>query len=176
LLEGNYDKPLCVVNRYDGIDLADKHCRILVLDSKPYSGGLIDRYTESCRPSSEVTGQRTARAITLTWHGVCSFQNYLLGSAFLAIAAGQSPGEIIMEPLQVAARFAAFACYLNAEARQPRSPEAAGRYASENWKRFLLYVHKDLGRFLTAGPPSVTRRTGCRPAPANKRPRQKVAV
>jgi len=35
---GNYDNTLCVVNRYDGIDLPDKHCRILVLDSKPYSG------------------------------------------------------------------------------------------------------------------------------------------
>src|SRR5947209_4605276 len=28
LLEGNYGNPLCVVNRYDGIDLPDKHCRI----------------------------------------------------------------------------------------------------------------------------------------------------
>ncbi len=63
LLDGNYDTTLCVVNRYDGIDLPDKHCRILVLDSKPHSGGLIDRYTESCRPSSEVTAQRTARMI-----------------------------------------------------------------------------------------------------------------
>lgn len=63
LLEGSYDIPLCVVNRYDGIDLPDKHCRILVLDSKPYSGGLLDRYTESCRPSSKVTAQRTARMI-----------------------------------------------------------------------------------------------------------------
>src|SRR5262249_45580293 len=63
LLDGNYGTTLCVVNRYDGIDLPDKHCRILVLDSKPDSGGLIDRYTESCRPSSEVTAQRTARMI-----------------------------------------------------------------------------------------------------------------
>lgn len=63
LLDGQYDNALCVVNRYDGIDLPDKTCRILILDSKPFSGGLIDRYTESCRPGSEVTAQRTARVI-----------------------------------------------------------------------------------------------------------------
>jgi replicative superfamily II helicase len=63
LLNGQYDQALCVVNRYDGIDLPDKHCRILILDSKPFSGGLIDRHTESCRPSSEVTAQRMARMI-----------------------------------------------------------------------------------------------------------------
>ena len=59
---GNMTRPLRV-NRYDGIDLPDKHCRILILDSKPFSGGLIDRHTESCRPSSEVTAQRMARMI-----------------------------------------------------------------------------------------------------------------
>jgi len=63
LLDGHYDDALCVVNRYDGIDLPDKHCRILILDSKPFSGGVIDRHIESCRPSSEVTAQRTARMI-----------------------------------------------------------------------------------------------------------------
>lgn len=63
LLDGRYDDALCIVNRYDGIDLPDKHCRILILDSKPFSGGVIDRHIESCRPSSEVTSQRTARMI-----------------------------------------------------------------------------------------------------------------
>ncbi len=63
LLNGQYDNALCVVNRYDGIDLPDKHCRILILDSKPFSGGVIDRHIDSCRPSSEVTAQRTARMI-----------------------------------------------------------------------------------------------------------------
>ncbi len=63
LLNGHYDKAVCVVNRYDGIDLPDNHCRILILDSKPFSGGLIDRYNESCRPGSKVTAQRTARMI-----------------------------------------------------------------------------------------------------------------
>jgi hypothetical protein len=63
LLNGQYGKALCVVNRYDGIDLPDNTCRILILDSKPFSGGLTDRYTEACRPGSEVTAQRTARVI-----------------------------------------------------------------------------------------------------------------
>ena len=63
LIAGHFKKAICFVNRYDGIDLPDKACRILVIDSKPFSGGLIDRYLESCRPSSEVTAQRTARMI-----------------------------------------------------------------------------------------------------------------
>jgi replicative superfamily II helicase len=63
LIGGEFKKSICFVNRYDGIDLPDKACRILLLDSKPFSGGLIDRYLESCLPSSEVTAQRTARMI-----------------------------------------------------------------------------------------------------------------
>jgi replicative superfamily II helicase len=63
LLDGEVKKTVCIVNRYDGIDLPDQSCRVLILDSKPFSGGLVDRYTESCRPSSQVTAQRTARMI-----------------------------------------------------------------------------------------------------------------
>ncbi len=63
LLKGNRDKVLVVVNRYDGIDLPDAACRILILDSKPHSENLIDRYTENCRPSSEAVATRTARII-----------------------------------------------------------------------------------------------------------------
>ena len=63
LLDGDLKSTVCVVNRYDGIDLPDQACRVLILDSKPFSGGLVDRYTESCRPGSEVMAQRTARMI-----------------------------------------------------------------------------------------------------------------
>lgn len=63
LLDGEVNKTVCVVNRYDGIDLPDRACRILILDSKPFTGGLMDRFIESCRPGSEVTAQRTARMI-----------------------------------------------------------------------------------------------------------------
>ena len=63
LLKGERDKVLVIVNRYDGIDLPDASCRILILDSKPHSENLIDRYTENCRPSSEAIATRTARII-----------------------------------------------------------------------------------------------------------------
>ena len=52
-----------LVNRYDGIDLPDDTCRILIFDGKPYSESLIDLYQESCRPDSEATLMRTIRTI-----------------------------------------------------------------------------------------------------------------
>ena len=57
------DKPLVMVNRYDGIDLLDDACRILIFDSEPYSESLIDLYVESCRRKSETTLIRKVRAI-----------------------------------------------------------------------------------------------------------------
>lgn len=63
LRNGNRSKTLVVVNRYDGIDLPDSSCRILVLDSRPYSESLIDLYAELCRSGSEITAIRTARTI-----------------------------------------------------------------------------------------------------------------
>jgi replicative superfamily II helicase len=63
LRRGNFLNTLVIVNRYDGIDLPDDTCRVLVFDSKPYSEKLADRYSESCRSSSEVTATRVARSI-----------------------------------------------------------------------------------------------------------------
>lgn len=63
LTDGEVKKTVCIVNRYDGIDLPDDACRVLILDSKPFSGGLVERHADSCRPGSEVTAQRTARMI-----------------------------------------------------------------------------------------------------------------
>ncbi len=60
---GNYNHALVIANRYDGIDLPDDMCRILIFDSKPYSESLIDRYEESCRATSEITAMKTARTI-----------------------------------------------------------------------------------------------------------------
>ncbi len=59
-----------------------------------------------------------------------------------------------MSNLQLAARFAAFTCYLNADTGHVRSPEEAGEFARENWRPFLPFVDRDLARFLTAGPPA----------------------
>jgi replicative superfamily II helicase len=63
LIAGDRSKTLVIVNRYDGIDLPDSSCRILIFDSKPFADSLVDRYAESCRAASEVTAIRTARTI-----------------------------------------------------------------------------------------------------------------
>jgi replicative superfamily II helicase len=63
LRNGGYEKPLVLVNRYDGIDLPDDTCRILIFDGKPFSESLIDLYNEHCRPNSEATLMRTIRTI-----------------------------------------------------------------------------------------------------------------
>ena len=52
-----------LANRYDGIDLPDDACRILIFDEKPYSESLIDMHQEHCRQSSEATIMRTVRTI-----------------------------------------------------------------------------------------------------------------
>jgi replicative superfamily II helicase len=63
LREKKYETTLVFVNYYDGIDLPDDTCRVLIIDSKPFSGGLIDIYADSCRASSEVTSLKLARTI-----------------------------------------------------------------------------------------------------------------
>jgi replicative superfamily II helicase len=63
LRQGALAETLVLVNRYHGIDLPDDTCRILIFDSKPYSENLVDRYEESCRPSSATTLMRAVRTI-----------------------------------------------------------------------------------------------------------------
>ena len=63
LRNGQYSTTIVLVNRYDGIDLPDDTCRILVFDGKPYSESLIDLYQEMCRPDSEATLMRAVRTI-----------------------------------------------------------------------------------------------------------------
>ncbi|MBU2937008.1 MULTISPECIES: DEAD/DEAH box helicase family protein [Pacificibacter] len=63
LKQGKYEQTVVLVNRYDGIDLPDNSCRILIFDSKPFSENLSDVYQESCRPNSEATLMRTIRSI-----------------------------------------------------------------------------------------------------------------
>ncbi len=54
---------LAIVNRYDGIDLPDDTCRVLILDSKPHSQNLADQHAQNCRASSRITAVKTARSI-----------------------------------------------------------------------------------------------------------------
>jgi replicative superfamily II helicase len=63
LKKGNYEQTVVLANRYDGIDLPDDTCRILIFDGKPFSESLIDLYQESCRPNSEATLMRTIRTV-----------------------------------------------------------------------------------------------------------------
>lgn len=63
LIDGERTQTLVVANRYDGLDLPDSACRVLVLDSKPHSQSLIDLYSDGCRSSSDITTLRTARTI-----------------------------------------------------------------------------------------------------------------
>lgn len=63
LRSGQFGNTLVLVNRYDGIDLPDDACRVLVFDGKPFSESLVDLHQEMCRPHSEATLMRTVRTI-----------------------------------------------------------------------------------------------------------------
>ncbi|MGH9713619.1 MAG: DEAD/DEAH box helicase family protein [Candidatus Acidiferrales bacterium] len=63
LKKGKCESTVVLVNRYDGIDLPDDSCRVLVFDSRPYSESLSDLYQEFCRPDSEATLMRTVRTV-----------------------------------------------------------------------------------------------------------------
>lgn len=63
LKNGKYEQMAVVVNRYDGIDLPDESCRLLILDSKPFFMSLSDRYEESCRINSDVLNTKVAQKI-----------------------------------------------------------------------------------------------------------------
>lgn len=63
LKDGNYRDSVVFVNRYDGIDLPDNSCRILILDSKPFFDSLLDRYEEDCRSNSDIINIRIAQKV-----------------------------------------------------------------------------------------------------------------
>ncbi len=63
LRDGLFEKTIVFANRYDGIDLPDQACRILILDSKPAGESLIDKWTESCRIGSTAQLTKIARTI-----------------------------------------------------------------------------------------------------------------
>lgn len=63
LKAGEYSNTVVVVNRYDGIDLPDDSCRLLIIDSMPYSDSLTERYEEECRSNSDLTNIKAAQKI-----------------------------------------------------------------------------------------------------------------
>lgn len=60
---GESNNVLVLLNEYDGIDLPDNTCRILILDSLPGYHSLIDDYTQSIRPKSKVIKRLMAQRI-----------------------------------------------------------------------------------------------------------------
>lgn len=63
LKKGIFSKIVVINNRYDGIDLPDESCRILVMDGLPYFDNLADRYEEQACPDSELINKRIAQKI-----------------------------------------------------------------------------------------------------------------
>lgn len=63
LKEDYKNKFVVLANRYDGIDLPDNVCRILIMDSVPYYDLLADRYEELCRATSEIIKIKTIQKI-----------------------------------------------------------------------------------------------------------------
>ena len=60
---GKTSNTVVIINRYDGIDLPDESCRLLIIDSMPYFNSLVDRYEEQCRINSDVINIRLAQKI-----------------------------------------------------------------------------------------------------------------
>ena len=60
---GNQEYPIIFVNRYDGIDLADDMCRLMVIDSLPVFNSLADQYEVSCRKDSDLINIKIAQKI-----------------------------------------------------------------------------------------------------------------
>lgn len=63
LKNGSFEKTIVFANRYDGIDLPDNSCRLLIIDSKPFFTSLSDRYEETCRKTSDVINTKIAQKI-----------------------------------------------------------------------------------------------------------------
>ena len=54
-----------------------------------------------------------------------------------------------MKPLEIAARYAAFAWYINYRQAPSRTTQAeAQRFSNENWEAFLSVAHEGWGRLL----------------------------
>lgn len=59
----DFSNKIVLVNRYDGIDLPDSACRLLIIDSMPKGSMLVDRYEDMCRHESDIVRARTAQKI-----------------------------------------------------------------------------------------------------------------
>lgn len=58
LKKREFKRLVVINNRYDGIDLPDESCRVLIMDSMPYFNSLSDKYEKKCRPNSEIINKK----------------------------------------------------------------------------------------------------------------------
>ena len=58
-----FSNPIVMASKYDGVDLPDNMCRILVLDSLPANETITEKFIESCIPNSTFTKIKTAQTI-----------------------------------------------------------------------------------------------------------------
>src|SRR5690606_33611744 len=63
LKKGNFKQTIVFANRYDGIDLPDETCRILIVDGRPFFYSLSDRYEESNRMGSDSINIKIAQKV-----------------------------------------------------------------------------------------------------------------
>lgn len=63
LRKSKFGETVVINNRYDGIDLPDESCRVLIMDSMPFLNNYSDRYEEKCCPNSEIINKKIAQKI-----------------------------------------------------------------------------------------------------------------
>jgi replicative superfamily II helicase len=63
LRAGKRDDVAVFANRYDGIDLPDAACRVLIVDSKPFAESVQERYMERCLGDTDAITTAIARKI-----------------------------------------------------------------------------------------------------------------
>lgn len=63
LQQGKFGKLRVLANRYDGIDLPDNTCRILILDSLPFFTNMSDKYEEKARKENVLIKKKLAQKI-----------------------------------------------------------------------------------------------------------------
>lgn len=61
--KGNFLKTVVFANRYDGIDLPDETCRILIIDGLPFFNSFADSYEETNRLGSDFSNIKIAQKI-----------------------------------------------------------------------------------------------------------------
>lgn len=63
LKSNQFSKPIVMASKYDGVDLPDNMCRILIIDSLPATETITEKFIESCIPNSTFTKIKTAQTI-----------------------------------------------------------------------------------------------------------------